>query len=85
MTPPRNIETPISRDEKQFLKMKRDVYFEGKGGFLSTPIYDGDAMQVGALIYGPAIVEQRTTTIVVPPEAKLEVNPYGDYIMELPE
>jgi len=85
VTPPRKKEAPVSRDETKYLKMKRDVYFEEEKGFVSTPIYDGDAMEVGSLIYGPAIVEQRTTTIVVPPKAKLEVNSYGDYMMELSE
>jgi len=85
VTPPRKEETPVTRDESKYLKMKRDVYFEEEGGFVTTPIYDGDAMEVGSVIYGPAVVEQRTTTIVVPPEAKLEVNSYGDYMMELPE
>jgi N-methylhydantoinase A len=73
----------VSKDASKHLKMKRDVYFEEEGGFISTPIYDGDTMEIGNQVNGPAIVEQATTTIVVPPRAKLEVNQYGDYVMEL--
>jgi N-methylhydantoinase A len=85
VTPTRKEQAAVARDESKYLKMRRDVYFEEDGGFIPTAIYDGDAMEVGNLIYGPAVVEQRSTTIVVPPKAKLEVNSYGDYMMELPE
>jgi N-methylhydantoinase A len=67
------------------VKTKRDVYFEDRDSFISTPIYDGDAMEVGNRVKGPAIVEQSTTTIVIPPQAWLEVTSYGDYIMHLPD
>ena len=85
VTPPRKEQAAVTKDASKHQKMTRDVYFEEEGGFVPTPIYDGDAMEVGNLVYGPAVVEQRTTTIVVPPRARLEVNSYGDYMMELPE
>jgi len=73
-----------SADASQHLKGKRDVFFEESRGFVSTSIYDGDAMRYGNIVEGPAIIEQRVTTIVVPPGARLEVAKYGDYIMDLP-
>ena len=85
VTPSRKEQALVTKDASKHLKMTRDVYFEEDGGFRPTPIYDGDAMEVGNAVEGPAIIEQRTTTIVVPPKARLEVNSYGDYIMELPE
>lgn len=85
VTPSRKEQAPVTKDASKYVKMTRDVYFEEDGGFVPTPIYDGDAMEVGNLVHGPAVIEQRTTTIVVPPKAKLEVNSYGDYMMELPE
>ncbi len=85
VAPLRKAERASTRDESKYLKMKREVYFEEERGFVSTSVYDGDAMEVGSLVYGPAVIEQKNTTIVVPPGAKLEVNPYGDYMMELPE
>ncbi len=59
------------------------MFFEETGGFVSTPIYDGEQLNAGNRVEGPAIIEQRTTTVVVPPEARLEVTPYGDYLMRL--
>jgi len=73
------------KDASKHIKGTRDVFFEESGGFVSTAIYDGDAMEYGNLITGPAIVEQKITTIVVPPGYTLEVGKYGDFMMEVPE
>jgi N-methylhydantoinase A/oxoprolinase/acetone carboxylase beta subunit len=40
-------------------------------------------MIAGNIVEGPAIIEQNTTTVVVPPMARLEVTEYGDYLMQL--
>jgi len=73
------------KDASKHIKGKRDVFFEEAGGFTSTSIYDGDAMMHGNFVNGPAIIEQRTTTIVVPPGYTIEVGKYGDFIMQVPE
>jgi N-methylhydantoinase A len=70
-------------DASRHIKGQRDVYFEEKFGFVPTFIYDGDAMEVGNILEGPAIIEQSTTTIVVPPGARVDVTEYGDYLMNL--
>lgn len=68
-------------DAERYIKGQRPVFFEEKMGFVPTFIYDGDAMQVGNIVMGPAIIEQTTTTIVVPPDWRLDVTDYGDYLM----
>lgn len=70
-------------DAERFIKNQRPVYFEEKMGFISTFIYDGDAMQVGNIVEGPAVIEQTTTTIVIPPGWRLDVTEYGDYVMSV--
>ncbi|HMK36913.1 MAG TPA: hydantoinase/oxoprolinase family protein [Desulfomonilaceae bacterium] len=72
-----------SPDPMKFVKGKREVHFEEEFGFVPTTIYDGDQMQPGNIVEGPAIVEQKTTTVVVPPKARLEVTTYGDYLLRL--
>ena len=85
VTTPRRVKMPfISKDASKYIKDTRDVYFEEEG-FVATNIYDGNAMEVGNLVEGPAILEQKTTTIVIPPGAKAEVNSFGDFMVELPE
>jgi N-methylhydantoinase A len=83
VTPSRNAMTEKSADASKYVKGKRDVYFEKKYGLVPTTIYDGDSMEAGNIVEGPAIIEQKTTTVVVPPKTKLEVTQYGDYLMML--
>ncbi|HSB07479.1 MAG TPA: hydantoinase/oxoprolinase family protein [Thermodesulfobacteriota bacterium] len=84
VVPPTRKAKPFhSQDPSKNIKGQRDVYFEEKYGFVPTFVYDGDLLAVGNIIKGPAIVEQRTTTTVVPPDARLEVTTYGDYLMML--
>jgi N-methylhydantoinase A len=79
-------EYPYSaEDASKYQKDTRNVFFEEADGFIATPIYDGDAMQRGNVVKGPAIIEQKITTIVVPPGYSIEVGKYGDYIMDVPE
>ena len=83
VTPSRKAIVEKSADAGKYVKGKRDVYFEKKFGFVPTTIYDGDNMVAGNIVEGPAIVEQKTTTVVVPPMARLEVTEYGDYLVKL--
>ena len=58
---------------------KRPAYFNGK--FVSTPVYDGLKLQNGHQVAGPAIVQQPTTTIVVPPDFDLKCDEFNNYLM----
>jgi N-methylhydantoinase A len=58
---------------------KRPAWFNGK--FTSTPVYDGLKLQNGHKVAGPAIVQQPTTTIVVPPDFDLQCDEFNNYLM----
>jgi N-methylhydantoinase A len=60
-------------------RSKREVVFDGRK--ISTIVYRGGELNSGAIIEGPAIIEEPTTTIVVPPACTLAVNAFGDYEM----
>jgi N-methylhydantoinase A len=51
-------------DPSSALKSHRDCWFDGER--VSTPIYDGGRLRAGNRIPGPAIIEEPTTTVVVP-------------------
>jgi len=72
-------------DASNHIKRKRPVFFEEAGGFINTAIYNGDEMEYGNVVNGPAVIEQKTTTIVVHPGCTAEVGKYGDFIIDLPE
>jgi N-methylhydantoinase A len=80
-----NKEEKGKADSKQALKGNRPVYFEQKGGFFDTEVYDRNRLGVGARIDGPAVVEERITTVIVHPGWDLRVDSYGNIIMEAKE
>ena len=58
-----------------------DAYFGVAGGLVRARYYDRARLFPGAVMEGPAIVEQFDSTTVVPPGARLEVEPYGNFIV----
>jgi N-methylhydantoinase A len=61
----------------------RPAYFEERGGFVDTPVYDGARIRPGMLIAGPAIVEEPDTTIVVRPGQEAMSDQYSSYVIEI--
>jgi N-methylhydantoinase A len=59
----------------------REVVFESHT--MPTHVYEGGELPVQATVEGPAVIEEPTTTIVVPPGSKLVVNDHGDYELSL--
>jgi N-methylhydantoinase A len=57
----------------------RPAWFDGKR--VRTTIYDGLQLQNGHEIKGPAIVQQPTTTIIVPTDFDLKVDDFNNYLM----
>lgn len=74
-------EPMTSEDPSAAFKRNRQAYFKEAGGFVATPCYDGARLRHGNAITGPAIIELTTTTVVIPPDYKLSVDAYGNYIM----
>ena len=63
-------------DPSAAVKGKRDVYFEEVKGFTPTEIYDRDLLKAGNVVTGPAIIEEMSSTIVVPPGHTAAVDNY---------
>lgn len=58
------------------------AYFRGHG-FVDVPRYTGAHLPEGAVISGPAIVLEPTTTVVVYPESTLRVTGLDNYVLEI--
>ena len=67
-------------DSSAAVRTKRAVYFDG--GDQETTIYTRDLLKPGNRLAGPAIVEEGTSTTILPPDASLEVDEYGNMIIE---
>ncbi|MDP7641504.1 MAG: hydantoinase/oxoprolinase family protein, partial [Alphaproteobacteria bacterium] len=59
----------------------RAAYF-GPLGRIDTPIYHGNELSHGALIIGPAIIEEPTTTLVVNPGMLARLSGADNYLLE---
>ena len=63
------------------LRSRRQAFFGGR--FQDTPVYDGEEIGPGHRIEGPAILEERFTTIVLYPGHVAEVDRWGNYAIQL--
>jgi N-methylhydantoinase A len=65
-------------------KAKRPAYFADAGEFVMTPVYDRYLMQAGASVDGPAIIEERESTVVAPPGTRVTVDSGQNVTIEWP-
>jgi N-methylhydantoinase A/acetophenone carboxylase len=66
---------------KNALKTSRPVFWEPDSA-IDTPIYAMEKLLPGHIIQGPAVVEGKDTTYVVPGEMSLHVDPYANIVMK---
>src|SRR5438552_581298 len=60
----------------------RRAYFPEARGYADTPVYDRYALAAGTSLSGPAIVEERESTTVLPPGVTATVDEYANLIAE---
>lgn len=61
---------------------KRKAYFKELRGMVETPIYLGEELGYGNEFSGPAVIEEPTTTVVLPPGSRATVQKFGSYYIE---
>ena len=64
------------------VKGQRPAYFVQNRNFVETTIYAGQQLRHGDRIYGPAIVEEPQTTLVIPEDYQATVTKMGNYLVE---
>jgi N-methylhydantoinase A len=72
-----------STDAGDALKATRPAYFDGS--FIESPVYEQELLGLGATVAGPAIIESRLTTIVVPPGYRASVDDYRNVVITAAE
>jgi N-methylhydantoinase A/oxoprolinase/acetone carboxylase beta subunit len=65
------------------LKKHRDVFLPEQRGYARVPIYDRYLLAVGQEIHGPAIVEERETSVNLPVGSFAVVDRFGNLVVEL--
>jgi N-methylhydantoinase A len=66
-------------DASAALKRRRVCWFDGKE--VDAPVYDGTRILAGNRIPGPAIIEEMTTTVVIPGRTSCAVDRWKNYIL----
>jgi N-methylhydantoinase A len=81
LTPkPKFARTPRAKGAAARAKLgTRPAWFDGK--WVKTSVYDGLELKNGHEVKGPAIVQQPTTTIIVPADFDLKVDDFNNYLM----
>ena len=62
-------------------KASRSIYLPSTGAFAEVPIFDGNDIQSGAVVPGPAVLESETTTIFVPDGYTTRCDSLGSYVL----
>lgn len=65
------------------LRGRRPVYCPEQKGFAELEVWDGDRLPEGTKLEGPVIVEQVNTTIFVPAQYTLQLDNFGNFMMQL--
>ncbi len=60
----------------------REVYFDAEAGWCRTPVYDRDRIPAGAVLDGPVIVEEMSSTTLVLPGQRATVDAQGNIGIE---
>jgi len=66
-------------DPAAAFKRRRTCRFNGRD--IDTPIYDGEKVVAGNVIVGPAIIEETTTTVVIPATFVCSADKYKNYVL----
>ncbi len=70
-----------SQDPGPAFKGEREVFWLPQNGYQNTPIYERDLLSPGNIIKGPAIVDGRDTTYVIPGKYSLTIDEYSNAII----
>ena len=81
--PPAQVINAGSGQVESAIKTRRSMIF-GKGTDIETidsPVYDGSMLGAGDVVAGPAVIEEPTTSIVLPPGWSARLDMTGVYVL----
>jgi N-methylhydantoinase A len=62
---------------------RRAVHLDAQSGFQMLPVYDGNQMRPGEMLNGPALIEERNTTILIGIGDRLEVDASDNFLIHV--
>jgi N-methylhydantoinase A/oxoprolinase/acetone carboxylase beta subunit len=74
--------SPLSgEDPGGALKGQRDVFWSPETGYRKTPIYDRELLTPGNKVNGPAVVEAKDTTYIIPANKSYYIGEYSHGVL----
>jgi N-methylhydantoinase A len=80
LAPATSLQVPVEAQRKG----ERPAYFPETSGYVNCPVYDRYQLVPGMVLPGPAIIEERESTVVVGPGGRVEVDAYQNVVILLP-
>jgi N-methylhydantoinase A/acetophenone carboxylase len=68
-------------DSNKAMKTSRQVYWSPTSGYQNTPVYELELLEPGNVVVGPAVVDAKDTTYVIPLGMSLQMDKYSNAIM----
>ena len=86
-SPAPQVRLQVAGDERTIaqtaLKGSREAYFPELGGYAGIPVYDRYGLLPGIGLVGPAIVEERESTVIVGPDCRFRIDEQRNLLVEL--
>jgi N-methylhydantoinase A/oxoprolinase/acetone carboxylase beta subunit len=82
-TPPVELPRIVPPSGERVPPSCRKAYFPECGGFTETAVHRRGQLAPGQELQGPAIVEERDSTTVLPPGARAVVDDYGSLLVQI--
>jgi N-methylhydantoinase A len=80
-----NVEqTNVVASAEEAQKGTRPAWFPESNGFTNTPVYDRYQLSPGLTFTGPAIVEERESTVIVGPNAQCKIDEHHNLVIQMP-
>jgi N-methylhydantoinase A len=80
-----NLTPPATEAHRQALKARRQVYSPTKDGYAECLVYDRYALEVGARLTGPALIEENESTCVIGDGDRVTVDQYRNLVATVAE
>ena len=63
-------------------KETRNIYFGDQEGWRDTAVYERKTLPSGEKLLGPAVIEEMSSTTIIPSKYQFIMDPFGNLIME---
>lgn len=74
---------PTQGNAASALMHYRSIYIPAQSSFVEAPVYDRYQLARGTCFDGPAIIEERESTVVINCQAKIEVDAYANILVDI--